>query len=194
MKNIFKFIGTAFLTITLAFSNVDKKTIVIDVSHGGHDMGANIDGFTEKEIALNIAKKIKELNKNKDVEIILTRDSDYFLSLEDRAIQINALKPDFVISLHTNLSKDINVSGKQIFISNENKQREKSENLAFQLSNSFNNGQVEIKNANLYLLNKVQFPIAVLELGFLSNDNDRLALTSEKGQIELANAVLDLIN
>ena len=193
MKNLLKFIGLAFLTITLAFTNVDKKTIVIDVSHGGHDNGTTAHGFNEKEIALNIANKIKQLNKNSSVEIILTRDSDKFLSLNERAEQINKLKPDFVISLHANATDDKKQSGKEIFVSDKNKQKEKSGNLALELFYSFNDRNVEIKKADFYLLKNVEYPIALIELGYLTNENDREILTTEKGQSELAESILSVI-
>lgn len=193
MKNLLKFIGLAFLTITLAFTNVDKKTIVIDVSHGGHDNGTTAHGFNEKEIALNIANRIKKLNKNSSVEIILTRDSDKFLSLNERAEQINKLKPDFVISLHANATDDKKESGKEIFVSDKNKQKEKSGNLALELFYSFNDRNVEIKKADFYLLKNVEYPIALIELGYLTNENDREILTTEKGQSELAESILSVI-
>ena len=188
-----KFIGLVFLTITLAFTNVDKKTIVIDVSHGGHDNGTTAHGFNEKEIALNIANKIKQLNKNSSIEIILTRDSDKFLSLNERTEQINKLKPDFVISLHANATDDKKESGKEIFVSDKNKQKEKSGNLALELFYSFNDRNVEIKKADFYLLKNVEYPIALLELGYLTNENDREVLTTEKGQSELAESILNVI-
>lgn len=193
MRNLLKFIGLAFLTITLAFTNVDKKTIVIDVSHGGHDNGTTVHGFTEKEIALNIANKIKQLNKNSNIEIILTRDSDKFLSLNERAEKINTLKPDFVISLHANATDNIDQSGKEIFVSDKNIQKEKSGNLALELFYSFNDRNVEIKKADFYLLKNVEYPIALLELGYLTNENDREILTTEKGQSELAESILKVI-
>ena len=193
MRNLMKFIGLAFLTITLAFTNVDKKTIVIDVSHGGHDNGTTAHGFNEKEIALNIANKIKQLNKNSSIEIILTRDSDKFLSLNERTEQINKLKPDFVISLHANAADDKKESGKEIFVSDKNKQKEKSGNLALELFYSFNDRNVEIKKADFYLLKNVEYPIALLELGYLTNENDREVLTTEKGQSELAESILNVI-
>jgi len=188
-----KFIGLVILTISLAFTNVDKKTIVIDVSHGGKDSGATVNGFNEKEIALNIASKIKELNKNSNVEIILTRDSDKFLSLNKRAEQINNLKPDFVISLHANATKNEKESGKQIFVSDKNKQKEKSGSLALELFYSFNDRNVEIKKADFYLLKNVEYPIALVELGYLSNKYDREILTTKKGQSELAESILSVI-
>jgi N-acetylmuramoyl-L-alanine amidase len=193
MKNLLKFIGLAFLTIALAFTTVDKKTIVIDVSHGGQDNGATVNGFNEKEIALNIANKIKELNKNSNVEIILTRDSDKFLSLNERAEQINKLKPDFVISLHTNSTNKEKESGKEIFVSDKNKQKEKSGSLALELFYSFNDRNVEIKKADFYLLKNVEYPIVLVELGYLSNEYDREILTTEKGQSELAESILRVI-
>ena len=193
MKNLLKFIGLVFLTITLAFTNVDKKTIVIDVSHGGQDNGTTAHGFNEKEIALNIANKIKQLNKNSSVEITLTRDSDKFLSLYERAEQINKLKPDFVISLHVNATNDKKESGKEIFVSDKNKQKEKSGNLALELFYSFNDRNVEIKKADFYLLKNVEYPIALIELGYLTNKNDREILTTKKGQSELAESILSVI-
>lgn len=193
MRNLMKFIGLVFLTITLAFTNVDKKTIVIDVSHGGHDNGTTAHGFNEKEIALNIANKIKQLNKNSSIEIILTRDSDKFLSLNERVEQINKLKPDFVISLHANATDDKKESGKEIFVSDKNKQKEKSGNLALELFYSFDDRNVEIKKADFYLLKNVEYPIALLELGYLTNENDREVLITEKGQFELAESILNVI-
>lgn len=188
-----KFIGLAFLTMTLAFTNVDKKTIVIDVGHGGQDNGTTVNGFDEKEIALNIANKIKELNKNSNVVIILSRDSDKFLSLSDRANQINSVKPDFVISLHANATDNQKENGKQIFVSDKNKQKEKSGDLALKLFYSFKDRNVEIKKADFYLLKNVEYPIALVELGYLTNETDREILTTEKGQYKLAKSILSVI-
>lgn len=193
MKNLMKFIGLAFLTITFAFTSVDKKTIVIDVSHGGQDNGSTVNGYNEKEIALTIANKIKGMNKNSNIEIILTRDTDKFVSLNERVKQINELKPDFVISLHANATTNEKERGKEIFVSDKNKQKEKSGDLALKLFYSFNEGKVEIKKADYYLLKNVEYPIAMVELGYLTNENDREILTTEKGQSELAESILNVI-
>jgi N-acetylmuramoyl-L-alanine amidase len=106
MKNLMKLIGLAVLTITMAFTYVEKKIVVIDVSHGGQDNGVVVNEVNEKQIALSIANKIKKLNHNSNIEIILTRDSDKFINLNDRAKLINELKPDFAISLHVNAAEN----------------------------------------------------------------------------------------
>lgn len=193
MRNIFLFIGIALLTFTFSFTSVNEKIVVIDVSHGGEDNGASIGNFHEKDIALSIAKKIKELNRSSNIQIVLTRDSDKFISLEDRAKMINNLKPDFAISLHLNFHPDVNKNGTEIYISNLNKKKESCEKLALEISNSFEKEKVEIKQANFSILKNVEYPIALVEFGFLSNENDRKLMTSEEGQVELANSILKAI-
>lgn len=193
MKNLLKFIGLAVLTISFAFSNVEKRTIIIDVSHGGKDNGLRINGINEKEIALSIAHKIKELNKNSNIEIILTRDTDKFVSLSERSEFINKQNPEFVLSVHTNYNKNESVNGTEIYISDKNKEKEKSKELAQKIKAEFENQNTEIKKANFYLLKNVNYPIALIEVGYLTNENDRGLLTSEEGQIKIANAILNII-
>ena len=80
----------------------DKKVIVIDAGHGGHDFGAVKYGIEEKTIVENISKKVKALNKDANVEIVLLRDGDHFMELSERVSIINNLKPNLVVSLHVN--------------------------------------------------------------------------------------------
>ena len=194
MRKLLQFIGIALLTFCMAFTGVDKKTVVIDVAHGGQDNGSTIEGFQEKEIALKVANKIKALNRNSAVDIILTRESDEFISPIDRAKHINKLQPDMVISLHVNQHTNTNKQGIEIYLSDENKERAKSANLASKLLYGFEDKKVAIKKAGFYLLKQVDYPIALVELGFLSNENDRQILTSEKGQDELATRILNAIS
>ncbi|MEG1021755.1 MAG: N-acetylmuramoyl-L-alanine amidase [Myroides sp.] len=193
MKNVFKFVGVLCLTALMSFSNLDKKIIVIDVAHGGKDYGAVVDSFKEKEISLEIAKKIKELNKNANVEIILTRESDEFVSLNERADFINELNPHYVLSLHVNSTSNQDKKGMEIFVSDLNSSNEDSEQFAQSLQNSFKGSDIAIKKADFYLLKNVKAPINFLEVGFITNDNDRAYITSEAGQTEIAEAILKVI-
>jgi N-acetylmuramoyl-L-alanine amidase len=72
-------------------------------------------------------------------------------------------------------------------------QKEKSGDLALKLFYGFNDRDVNIKKADLYLLKNVQYPIALLELGFLTNENDRKMLISNEGQTEIAELILNVI-
>jgi len=79
------------------------KTIVIDPGHGGKDPGAMANGIKEKDIVLNIAKKlVPVLQKDLGCKVILTRSDDSFVTLEERTAIANTQGADLFISLHVN--------------------------------------------------------------------------------------------
>ncbi|WP_107037197.1 N-acetylmuramoyl-L-alanine amidase family protein [Brumimicrobium mesophilum] len=194
MKTLLKFIGIALLTFTFAFTGANTKIIVIDIGHGEKDSGAQFENISEKDVVLSIAKKIQENHRNNYTKVLLTRSSDAFLSLEDRAKMINKLNPEFVISLHANLHEDESKSGTEIYISENNKEIEKSKQLAQNIAQSFDIANSQIKTANFKILKDVNCPSALVELGFLSNAEDRKMLTSEDGQLDFAKKILKVIN
>jgi N-acetylmuramoyl-L-alanine amidase len=83
------------------------KTIVIDPGHGGKDPGAiGYNGLEEKTVVLDIAKRLKKIMREKtNYKIILTREKDVYLSLEERTAIANTLNADLFISLHANASR-----------------------------------------------------------------------------------------
>ena len=188
MKNTFKFILAFAVLASFAFikpfENDPKKTItvVIDAGHGGNDDGMTVDGFTEKEIVASIAQKIKEKNANENVIIHLTRTQDQYVSLEDRAKFINELKLDLVLSLHVNGNENAAASGIECYVSPKNAMYEQSKKIAEDLNsrlvNNHNLKSRGIKKANFTMLKYSKFPSVTLELGFLSNENDRAYLTN----------------
>lgn len=79
-------------------------TVVIDAGHGGHDHGAIDNGAREKDINLGVSTKLAELirKKMKNVKVVMTRENDSFISLQERANIANRNKGDLFISIHTN--------------------------------------------------------------------------------------------
>jgi N-acetylmuramoyl-L-alanine amidase len=194
MKRTAQVIGIATLLLAFAFIPSPKKIVVIDVGHGGNDSGAQVGSALEKEVVMSVARKIQELNTNSNIEIILSRDQDQFKSLSERTQFINSLNPDLVISLHAGISNNPQLSGADIFISNQNIKKNQSGALALNLLYSINSEKVEIKKADFYVLKNSLAPAALVELGFLSNDADRAYLTSDAGQKELAQSILNAID
>jgi len=194
MKILTKFIGIALLALTFAFTGANNEIVVIDIGHGDKDPGAQFENVSEKDLVLSIAKKIVDQHSNNYLKIVLTRYSDEFLSLEDRTKKINGLNPKFVISLHTNLNEDESKKGTELYISKNNKEAEKSKQLAQNIAATFGIENDQIKNADFGILKNVNSPAVMIELGFLSNDEDRKIMTSEIGQIELAHKILSVIN
>ncbi|MBD5224272.1 MAG: N-acetylmuramoyl-L-alanine amidase [Bacteroidales bacterium] len=91
-------------------------TVVIDAGHGGHDHGAIDNGAREKDINLGVATKLAELikKKMKNVKVVMTRDNDKFISLQERANIANRNKGDLFISIHTNSVDKSNPNRKKI--------------------------------------------------------------------------------
>lgn len=204
MKNTFKFILAFAIVASFAFiipsENDPKKTItvVIDAGHGGNDDGMKIEGFTEKEIVASIAQKIKQNNSDKNIILHFTRTDDNFVSLQDRTNFINEVKPDLVLSLHVNGNKNEQASGVELYVSPKNGMHEKSKTIAEDLNArlvSINNFKSRgVKEANFTLLRDSKYPSITVELGFLSNANDREYLTNVGHQEKIANTILETIH
>ncbi|MFC4165462.1 N-acetylmuramoyl-L-alanine amidase [Epilithonimonas zeae] len=144
----------------------------------------------KKVVVLNIAKKIKALNQNQNLEIVLTRDDDSFPKLTDRTGKINELKPDYAISLHINNSPRETTDSKGVEVFPQD--NEVSKKLATKFSEKFQNSK--IRTGNLHILRESKTPTILLELGFMNNPNERNYLASEKGQTETAEKILKFID
>ena len=183
-----------------------KITVVIDAGHGGIDGGArNKDGIFEKDIALQLIKKINALNTNENIKIILTRTEDVFSDPNQKAAFAKAQNPDLFISVHLNNTpkeKWNTVSGLEIYISKDGyANSEKSKTLASSIIGSFKNNyelnvpfNISQRQKGVYVIQVNEFPSVLIEAGFLTNDKDLAYLQSKKGQEAFAKNVLDAIN
>lgn len=110
----------AFLLLLLSSLTLMSFTVVIDAGHGGHDTGAV--GLKmkvqEKDLNLTVAKQLaaKIQAKYPEVKVILTRDTDVFLPLQQRADIANKNHADLFISIHTNAAENRNACGAETFI------------------------------------------------------------------------------
>lgn len=82
-------------------------TVVLDSGHGGRDVGAigRHQRLQEKDYALAVAKKVRRLLEKSNVRVVMTRDSDVFIPLPDRAAVANRLNVDLFVSIHINSSR-----------------------------------------------------------------------------------------
>jgi N-acetylmuramoyl-L-alanine amidase len=93
------------------------RTIVVDAGHGGEEEGARGPvGTLEKNITLGVARRLKAaLESRLGVRVILTRDGDVTVGLDERAALANNNKADLFVSLHANASVRSSVSGAEVF-------------------------------------------------------------------------------
>lgn len=104
-------------TTTGGIRKTRKYTIVLDAGHGGKDPGAiGVRGTKEKDINLMYAKTIKkELEKHNKIEVILTRNGDYFVELKDRVNKARMLDADLFISIHSDSNNNRKAKGLSIY-------------------------------------------------------------------------------
>lgn len=201
MKNTTKVV--LFLIIIISFSFVNPKplepkkiNIVIDAGHGGNDFGVTSNSITEKQIVEQITNKIKSSNSN--VVIHLTRYNDTFLSLEERTDFINTIKPDLVLSLHVNASLNNKTSGLEFYVAKETEFFKKSNEIAEKLNKKFSENtnlkMLGIKTGPFYILKKSDVPAVIIELGYLTNENDKKYLIDEKEQNKIAKSISEFIS
>ena len=122
-----KFISQEVSTNPVDLYQEKKKwkfdTIIIDPGHGGKDPGAvGYRGTKEKDIVLDVSKRLaRKIERNSKTKVILTREEDIFLRLQDRTKFANANEGDLFISIHTNAAEDRRASGFETFLIGPNK-------------------------------------------------------------------------
>jgi len=129
------------LTATMTLLEPVVYKVVIDAGHGGKDPGAiGRTGLYEKEVALDIARRLTDVLKQKGFDVSMTRNKDEFLTLEERTEIASQQKPDLFVSVHANSCRTRRVSGVEVYslreLSWEEKkepQRKKNKNIMFGL-------------------------------------------------------------
>lgn len=174
------------------------KVIYIDPGHGGIDPGATYKDIYEKDINLSIALKLKKELENNGAIVYLTRYDDIDLSistnnhkksdLNNRVRAINNSNADLFISIHLN-SYGTSWYGVQIFYDDNNSTNEVLASIMDKNIKNLNGNRTYKKKNNLYLLKNIKIPGILVEVGFLSNENERYLLTNSKYQEKVSKSL-----
>lgn len=179
------------------------KVIYLDPGHGGVDGGAQYKDIYEKDINLSIALKLEKELSALGAIVYLTRDGDYDLSvpnavhrkrsdLSRRSNIINNSNCDLFLSIHLNSESSGTWRGSQVFYDDNNQENKNIALLFQQIINKKLSGKREMKQAeDLYLQKRIKRPGILVEVGFLSNANDRYLLKSEEYQQKVATVLKD---
>lgn len=165
-----------------------KCSVVLDAGHGGSDYGAIRCGVNEKDINLDVARRVEAILQSKGVSVVMTRDSDVFVSLEDRTIITAKVNPDIFVSIHVNSSVKPEIIGIETHYYHPN-----SLNLAHTIHESLISFIKTIDRglfrSRFYVINHTETPAILVEMGFLSNTNERCELITEKRKQQTAEAI-----
>lgn len=159
------------------------KTIVLDAGHGGHDSGATgPTGLMEKDLVLDVTRRVAKLVEARlGLKVLLTRDSDNFVTLRDRTSYANRQHADLFVSIHANAHREAAADGVETyFLSSEAtdstaRQVAALENGVVQLEQptgrGSGQGQVDIVKAILWDLAQSEFQVESSRLAEVVHDS-----------------------
>lgn len=183
------------------------RRIVIDPGHGGRDQGAAGARHVEKDLVLAISQRLAAYLSHRGYEARLTRDSDESLSLSARMTRVGRLRPDVLVSVHTNSVGTGTVSGIETFVVNPlgtpstygnrtsstvhpgNAYDPLNAKLAYEVQRALVRGTScvdrGVRHARFLVLREAPCPAILVETGFISNvrEERRLASPSYQGRL-----------
>jgi N-acetylmuramoyl-L-alanine amidase len=244
--NRIRAIGTLATVIVVAFA-VDSArgdeplsqerfdTIVLDAGHGGEDDGARgARGLVEKELVLDVGQRVAVRLRKHKLRVVMTRDDDRFVPLEERFAIANDARGDLFVSIHANAAENSSVRGVETFFlavdaSDEDARRVASrENEAFGgatglpdladplsailgdlifsdymnesnefarlaqrgLANEDPSNSRGVKQAPFVVLQGVQMPSSLVEIGFVTNAAEEKRLRTSRARDRIAKALV----
>lgn len=188
------------------------RTVVVDAGHGGHDAGATSAYAVEKDCNLKLAHRVRALLQKCGYNVVMTRDRDFFLTLQQRVDIANKTPDSIFVSIHHN-SDVTSATGIETFtlaphgttspfartrrtedLSGNNQD---SENIALATAihsrairntRAFDRG---IQRARFSVLCTIRRPAILFEGGFVSNPKEGVKITTEEYQDKLARAIVE---
>ena len=176
---------------TTSISKIKNRVVVIDPGHGGLDTGA-LRGLTlEKDLTLSIAQKVKTILKEAGMKkVLMTRYEDKTLSLEERVEYANKKDADIYVSIHINASVKSEIKGIETHYYTQSGYKV-AQVIHEELLDNVDAEDRGLFKSKFYVINHTKAPAVLLELGFISNEQERSSLTSEKRQTDSAQAIAD---
>lgn len=174
-----------------AISGVFKTgpVVVIDAGHGGDDIGASSGDQIEKEQTLKMAQLVAADLEEDGIQVVMTRDDDTTTSLESRVQTANAANADAFVSIHRNMytGTSTDVKGVEIWTSHDATDAEtelatlvlnRLIDTGYITSRGVKYGTMDDTSTDYYVIGNTTMPAILIELGFLSNEDDRAMVES----------------
>lgn len=179
------------------FKLSDETQVILDAGHGGIDVGkTGVNGEKEKDINLEISKKIKKFLSDSNVTVKMTREGDERLAdsqREDLKARTDIMNGGalLAVSIHQNSYRDPAVSGAQVFYYTGSEEgRTAAGMIQAELNALAPDNEKEIRaNDSYYILKNTRIPTVIVECGFLSSYTEAEKLADDEYQNRIAEAV-----
>lgn len=189
-------LALAVLLLAGAPALAQSRVIVIDPGHGGTDPGGTGNGQREKDVVLDVARRLADLlawdaANGAGWKALSTRDDDTFVSLSARAAYANSQGADRFVSIHSNAFGDESANGTETFSYSEGTASAALRDLVqAEMLAAWGLRDRGAKTANYAVLRETAMPAVLHELGFITNDVDVAKLASATARQQAAEAHL----
>ncbi|WP_395744882.1 N-acetylmuramoyl-L-alanine amidase [Prosthecobacter sp.] len=165
------------------------STVVIDAGHGGRDGGSVWNGLIEKKLCLDVAKRVEAGLKSKGVKTVMTRRTDTFVELAQRARMANRAPSSVFVSIHFNGSRQTALAGREVYYRSP-----RGQSLAAAISRFFKSrvpgGTRGIFRGNYKVLRETRMPAVLVECGYLSNKREASRCADAAHRQKIADAIV----
>ncbi len=117
-EELAKTVKTANMGNIAAQLGLGVRTVFIDAGHGGKDPGAVHNGLVERDIVLDLSKRLGRILTEKGLQVVYSRTEDVFLALSARPAHANTVHADLFLSIHVNAHEDTSIHGFETFYLN----------------------------------------------------------------------------
>lgn len=179
--------------------SINKELVItIDAGHGGKDPGTHFGDLNEKDITLDTAIKVRDLFNNSNVKVVLTRDTDQFIDLNERVTIAKNNKSILFVSIHVNSgSGEMGGGLETYYYANQGKNpfiadsQLLANSLQTNMLNAWKLTNRGVHHGNFQVIRDNSMPAVLTELGFIDSKNDQQMLSSTQQRTIIAGAIHD---
>ena len=179
------------LVCVLATAPVHALTfsrVIIDAGHGGADGGAVWSGLIERNLTLDVAKRLESILQSRGLQTAMTRRSNSTVSLDSRARTANRYSSAVFVSIHFNASRDRSINGIETFY-RSSRGRVLASAVQRSLDRRVTGKNRGIKYRDYSVLRCTEMPAILIECGFISNRSEAVRCGSAAHRQKLAEAI-----
>ena len=169
-----------------------KAKVVLDPGHGGYDPGAQYNGVYEKDITLDVSKRVKKYLEELGFYVVMTRETDKTVSLQERVAITNKENPDVFLSIHVNASENSAIKGLEThWYTLQSKPF--ALHIQNQMANNITTPDRGLRNSRFYVIRHTDTPAVLAEIGYMSNPAEMYQIMTEERRVATAKGLTGAI-
>jgi N-acetylmuramoyl-L-alanine amidase len=176
-----------------------KPLVILDAGHGGYDEGSKVHSLLEKRMTLTTTLLTRKYLDEMGYRVLLTRSRDIYLSLPQRVAIANRNKAALFVSIHYNAARNEEAKGIEVFYYDKGVKGAAAERVraSHRLANTILYHLLDetaaksrgVKRGNHHVTRETEMPAALVEAGFITNDEERELLKSKEYQDRIAKGI-----